>query len=116
MLLSSIIYIHSQNFLSQGFLNIEAVGCSAREGVGRGNISDDISKPNGGAGYGGKGGNGYYGGRAGNPYGNISIPLYTGSGGGSHSETGGYGGGLIIINSSTIQYGDNNNCIILNNN
>lgn len=83
------------------------------EGIGAGKISEEISKPNGGAGYGSCGTQGENeGGEGGIEYGDIKEPLYTGSGGGSRTTTGGKGGGLIYINATKISMNEEKlNCI-----
>lgn len=78
------------------------------EGIGAGKISEEISKPNGGAGYGSNGTAGENdGGEGGIEYGDLKEPLYTGSGGGSRTTTGGKGGGLVFINATKIEVNEN---------
>ncbi|XP_012076823.1 uncharacterized protein LOC105637809 isoform X1 [Jatropha curcas] len=99
MITGSVVHFHwVRNVVvrSSGAISASGLGCTG--GLGRGKVSDNGLA--GGAGHGGRGGDGYYNGtivEGGDPYGDAGLPCELGSGSGNGTLSGSTAGGGIIV-------------------
>ncbi|KAJ9167907.1 hypothetical protein P3X46_019497 [Hevea brasiliensis] len=99
MITGSVVHFHwVRNVVVQSSGAISASGLGCTGGLGKGKVSDnDLG---GGAGHGGKGGDGYYNGTSvegGVTYGDAGLPCELGSGSGNRNLSGVTAGGGIIV-------------------
>ncbi|KAG8636170.1 hypothetical protein MANES_16G106300v8 [Manihot esculenta] len=99
MITGSVVHFHwVRNVVVQSSGAISASGLGCTGGLGKGKVSDNGLS--GGAGHGGRGGDGYYNGTSaegGVAYGDAGLPCELGSGSGNGTLSGATAGGGIIV-------------------